>query len=354
MRRTHYDNLGVKPQATASEIRTAYRRLVLVHHPDRSRALDAADKFRALVESYQVLSDPVQRQAYDRTLNVEQERILDRERRAAHAQATAPRPSAAAQARTISSDLARLTALYSRGKFHEAETLAHSVLEVSPREAVAYAILGDIARARGEINHAANMYAHAAQMDGRNPLYQQRFEELLGRSGHAVKATPSSNRHVTAVLSTVGLTLVACVYMALAKERASLPGGFTLGAVVMLFLCGVATGASFTWGGLLDRFASDSVSSSGRVSPTTALASVAVVSFWAAVALYAVMGLTQRTLSYSTTRLITATVGVISLAFLAAQASTVLNPVNVLVWGGNLVYLGGICGWMTTDALRPK
>lgn len=62
---THYEVLGISEQATEDEVRHAYRRLVKAAHPDR--AGDTA-RFQLLTQAYDVLSDPVQRAAYDRSL----------------------------------------------------------------------------------------------------------------------------------------------------------------------------------------------------------------------------------------------------------------------------------------------
>ena len=62
---THYQVLGISEGASAEEIRQAYRRLVKAAHPDT--AGDPA-QFRIVTEAYDVLSDPAQREAYDRTL----------------------------------------------------------------------------------------------------------------------------------------------------------------------------------------------------------------------------------------------------------------------------------------------
>lgn len=62
---THYEVLGVAPDADPEEIKSAYRRLSLQVHPDRG---GSAALFRALTESYEVLSDPRRRAAYDARL----------------------------------------------------------------------------------------------------------------------------------------------------------------------------------------------------------------------------------------------------------------------------------------------
>jgi len=63
----YYDTLGVKPTATTLEIKKAYRRLAIVHHPDKNpNDPTAHEKFQAIGEAYQVLSDEELRKAYDK------------------------------------------------------------------------------------------------------------------------------------------------------------------------------------------------------------------------------------------------------------------------------------------------
>ncbi|KAI1384003.1 DnaJ-domain-containing protein [Hypoxylon trugodes] len=64
---SYYDALGVKPTATELEIKKAYRKLAIVHHPDKNpNDPTAHEKFQAIGEAYQVLSDTDLRKAYDK------------------------------------------------------------------------------------------------------------------------------------------------------------------------------------------------------------------------------------------------------------------------------------------------
>lgn len=61
----HYDVLGVTRNASADDIKKAYRRLARELHPDVNSEPGAEDRFKLVTHAYEVLSDPVQRQQYD-------------------------------------------------------------------------------------------------------------------------------------------------------------------------------------------------------------------------------------------------------------------------------------------------
>lgn len=64
---TPYEVLGVKPNATADEIRKAYRKLAKQFHPDLNPGKPAAEaRFKSVSAAYDILSDPEKRGRYDR------------------------------------------------------------------------------------------------------------------------------------------------------------------------------------------------------------------------------------------------------------------------------------------------
>ncbi|HMF07495.1 MAG TPA: molecular chaperone DnaJ [Thermoanaerobaculia bacterium] len=67
MKRDYYEILGVGRDADAQQLKSAYRKLALQHHPDRNPGdPQAAERFKEASEAYAVLSDEEKRARYDR------------------------------------------------------------------------------------------------------------------------------------------------------------------------------------------------------------------------------------------------------------------------------------------------
>jgi molecular chaperone DnaJ len=68
-KRDFYEVLGVNRDASEDDIKKAYRKLAMKHHPDRNQGEDAKvseEKFKEVKEAYEILSDASKRAAYDR------------------------------------------------------------------------------------------------------------------------------------------------------------------------------------------------------------------------------------------------------------------------------------------------
>lgn len=355
-----YETLGVSKLATPTQIKAAYRRLVLLRHPDQAGESADVEAFIEVTKAYEVLSDPARRAEYDRILALRNVPIPKPGQKAPPSAQRRPEPTkfTERELRTqLAEDLSRLIRMYGKGLYSDAEKLARQIVEIDPAQATPYAILGDLARAKGDLNEAAKLYAFAVQMDPRNPAYQRKHEELLGklhphtRYGERVPEGPGISAAVSFCM-----VLAGAAYVALAQEPPMLRtyawiNTWTFGLLVMLFLSGVAVGAGLSLAGWVDRFESLSSNALNRISPALALASIAIVNFWAAALVYALVGARERTHTYSISRLVVGVAGALAVLCVGASGSKVIDPWQVLLWGGNLIYVGAICGWMVADTL---
>ena len=64
-KRDYYEVLGVARNATDEDLKKAYRRCAMKHHPDRNAGSDTEAAFKECKEAYEVLADATRRRAYD-------------------------------------------------------------------------------------------------------------------------------------------------------------------------------------------------------------------------------------------------------------------------------------------------
>ena len=65
-KKDYYETLGLSRDASAEDIKRAFRRLAFEHHPDRNRSANAEQMFKEINEAYEVLRDDNKRSVYDR------------------------------------------------------------------------------------------------------------------------------------------------------------------------------------------------------------------------------------------------------------------------------------------------
>ncbi|MBA3663401.1 MAG: J domain-containing protein [Bacteroidetes bacterium] len=69
----YYDILGIKPSATAIEIKTAFRSLAKLFHPDKNP--DGQEEFKKILRAYETLSNPSRKSSYDLRLKFHYESL---------------------------------------------------------------------------------------------------------------------------------------------------------------------------------------------------------------------------------------------------------------------------------------
>ena len=72
----HYETLHLGRNASLSEIRIAYRNLAKIHHPDVG---GKKEDFQIIVEAYEVLSDPIKKSEYDKSLDWQDSQTFESE-----------------------------------------------------------------------------------------------------------------------------------------------------------------------------------------------------------------------------------------------------------------------------------
>jgi tetratricopeptide (TPR) repeat protein len=390
MAATHYETLKVSREASAADIKSAYRKIALQHHPDKSSDPASKSIFIAATEAYDVLVDADQKAAYDEKLRREAAQREEKLRKMAAPKpqsSTTTGPAATSPATTTSAtkpanpprqgwatevnlstnlamELQKLTSYYSRGNHVEADKLARQISRDHPRNPVPYAVLGDIARQNGNINEAARMYAYAAQFEPNNPIYQRRYEELLTKSqvvesrGQHTQLAPGEHNLLGPYVGGL-ILLLGGIYLGFSHEAGFGPrfgpfGTWTPGLLVTLSITGLAIGFSLSMGNLLDRFESVSSSATGKSGPLVWLTGVAILNFWLAALAYLVLALTRRSGNISATRFF----GSVGLAVIVlALAGALFGHVDfgsVMLWGGNLFYLIGLLGWIVGDSVGRR
>lgn len=72
MSKNYYETLGVNKNASADEIKKAYKKMAMKYHPDRNKGDSSAEKkFKEVNEAYQVLGDATKKKNYDQFGNAE-------------------------------------------------------------------------------------------------------------------------------------------------------------------------------------------------------------------------------------------------------------------------------------------
>lgn len=169
-RASYYDVLGVKSDASENEIRSAFRKLALEHHPDRFSGVERAraeERFQAITEAFNVLSRPEARARYDKDLFA------------------APSTKKGMDPREISRRLAAKGARAAKeGRLAEALEMLESAVDHDDSNARALYFLGSVlARAPGRQREALRHLDKAAQLEPNNPTILAEAASMAVASG---------------------------------------------------------------------------------------------------------------------------------------------------------------------------
>lgn len=121
----HYQRLNVAKSATQKELNQSYRNLVKKCHPDRVGSSPIAlDSFLALQESYELLSDPQRRRAYDQSLASPKKRVRSTARTASSKKPPSSGPKRPGKAKSPAAPV------------HDPKLDSYSTLEITLNDAI--------------------------------------------------------------------------------------------------------------------------------------------------------------------------------------------------------------------------
>lgn len=351
-----YSTLRITKSATADEIRSAYRALVLEYHPDRNSDPSAIETFISITQAYEILSDPRRKRDYD-----EAERLRQQTREAIYgpnkeAAPTPPKkPAGVTKHALVVTEIQRMTVQYSKGNFDGAKRIAERVLTLDSHQGLPYAILGDIARSRGHMREATKNYAYAVQMDPTNDVYMNRYVELLG-GAHQV-ANPRAEagpRQVIGVIL-IAMSLILSPMCAAVFPGAKLGAGFpwvsqvSLSSVVSLVVGGLILGLGLGLGKFLNKFSTTVVTVVGKLDMVLMIFPVVLVNFWAGLLVYFWLGAVKGSIGRSGARLLGSSGLLLFATTLGCVFAYRQGTDQMLMWLGNLAYMGCLVGWALSE-----
>ena len=378
----HYSNLGVREGAEESEIKAAYRKLAREFHPDRNPSEAAAERFLSIKDSYETLMNPDRRKIYDRfrQSQVQAEPVREaapepkvrvesgndrvrtagyfRDGRNAWEQERGPDVSKDEFLR-LKGRLKDMQKFVGKGRWGEATGIADEIIRAGMNEPLAYAVLGDAARLRGDFLEAAKQFGFAVQFDPGNEVYESMHVAMMDASHRKkprVARDPGENNFAAFMVGMVVVAAGIC-YTAIAKELPVFPdfallSTWTLGQIGWILIGGLAMGASLSASDLLDHFDLGGGAAGYRVHPGVMVGLLSLFNFWIGFGVYVLVGLSQKSFHQSLSRLVGfVVVGTVGFGF--ARLGVGWEAVaQTLLWAGTGLYFSGILGWVVADSLR--
>ncbi len=402
--RTHYEVLGLTPDASPDEVKKRYRELARRYHPDLNRDHPEYHAiFLRINQAYEALGDPNRRAAYDLDLRARERR--EAEQRGGsfgsapgaarpHPGARAPGGNGAARPGTAGArsprerreaeerkrraarllDEARMA--YSRGHLREAQRLCEEVLQ-NARLGGAYEILGDVYSRQGRFADAVQQYTVAAQLLPHQGLIMAKLNRAVGhmsgtRPSRGPAARPAANRPRSLldavgrlvyrlVLATLGASLVLFLmywWPHLHDARLELPvfTNWTLSQLIVTALDGFIAGMILASTGFIRPFTAEMtvhpLTAPRRRAPLNLVLSLfAFVSLPLALVVYLIISYLQGYVSYS---VLTAFGVAAAMTFGFFSAAPPMAQLETLAVSGNILFLTLLLGWYVGDLFRPR
>ena len=401
----HYKIFGLKESADLKKLKSAHRKLVLKYHPDKNPDPKAKDKFLRVQESYKILVEhinahPPEEQPKKKWQKFKEKRIYETVEEAVtkhssqqnysrsyyDATSYSKTKSGAEQPRqdknkkknswwtsasrnkshqqtdaeqkqlTQEQKLAELELLFQKRKFDEAEKIAQELIKEDPFNYRAFATLGDIEKERGNIHSAANAYIYAAQMAPEKEVYQKKHAKMVQLLKEIHFRNLQKNIPYKRIATGCFIIVLAAIYVALAKEPAisfgiSLISSWSLGLISMLLLSGLSIGGTLSSANYLPLFSWDKFFPQKKQDWIKSPHLLASFQLWIASFLYfpqRIRGGFQEPISIL---FVLCLLGAILMTF-ASVFNENLLPQEVLLWGGNILYIGSLLGWMIGDYFK--
>jgi curved DNA-binding protein CbpA len=407
---THYQVLGLTPEAAPEEIKRRFRELARRHHPDLNpNKPDVHALFLRINQAHETLSDPNLRAAYDLGLRDQARREAEARARGGSRAASAARPTAGARPGTPSGGAAgdvraeRLAAeqrrtaarhmdaaryAFARGNLREADRLCRESLRFG-RTGPAHEMLGDIYSRQGRADKALQHYTVAAQLTPNSGLIMaklQRVTEKLGpRAAKASqqRATSTStsgtrrpggaaaqprqaammrslfrlfHRSIVTSLGILTVLFLLLIWRTLGETKPDWPliTEMPLAQLTCMALAGFFGGVTLSAGAWVRRFQDEMVISAGN--PPRVLPLGIVMGLFGSVGMpfaFVVYGVIAYFQSYVSTSIL----GLFAAATLLAVGFATVAPekamFQTLFAGGNIVFVCMLIGWWFGEVLRP-
>jgi curved DNA-binding protein CbpA len=280
--------------------------------------------------------------------------------------------------------LRQAQAAYTRGRFRDAIQLCQTVLAADRRNGAAYNILGDIYRVQRRVEQAIQMYSLAVQANPRDTTAETKLHRMLaqersaGRGGGTAAERSSSQppqspsgplpdarrrMNQRMLIGSAGFSLSLFFLLILNNlhgptlDSIALISQWSVPMLWVMVLDGAIIGAVLSLTGLIRRmdeeliFPSLARGGGGGVPIGLVLFVTGALFFYLAGVIYILIAVMQDSFSASVLKLLCATLSLVCAIALLVPAEATRQ---VLLFGGNVVFIAMLFGWLLGDLFRPS